>query len=70
MVIGGAAAITKGKADEMEVETEAAVPAAGISGKDVLATEEFWGDLKGFLVQRLKDEKEGERVWSLFKGAV
>lgn len=70
MVIGGAAAITKGKADEMEVEVEAAVPAAGISGKEVLETEEFWGDLKGFLVQRLKDEKEGERLWSLFKSTV
>jgi hypothetical protein len=72
MVIGGAAAIVKGndRTEEMEVDTEAPAPAAGISGKEILATSEFWSDLRGFLVQRLKDEKEGERVWGLFKGAV
>jgi len=39
-------------------------------GRSVLATEEFWVDLKGFLVQRLKDESEGERIWAVFKDAV
>lgn len=54
----------------MQVDHEPAAPAAGISGKDVLATDEFWADLQAFLVQRLKDEKEGERVWKAFRGSV
>lgn len=64
MVIGGAAAIKKGVE-----ETE---PMEGVMGQggEVLKTEEFWSDLKGFLVQRLKDENEGERVWGVFKAAV
>jgi hypothetical protein len=41
----------------------------GPSGKEVLATEEFWSDLKGFLTQRLKDEAEGERVLGVFRKA-
>jgi ubiquitin-like protein 4 len=43
--------------------------AQGPSGKEVLATEEFWDDLRGFLVQRLKDEDEGERLASVFRKA-
>lgn len=64
MVIGGAAAIKK---DAEETE-----PMEGVmgNGDEVLKTDAFWSDLKGFLVQRLKDEKEGERVWGVFKAAV
>jgi len=40
------------------------------SGVQELATEEFWDDLKGFLVQRLRDEDEGERVMGLFRSAI
>ena len=65
MVIGGAAAIKKGVGEE---ETEPVV-AVGESGRELLQGEEFWGDLKGFLVQRLRDEGEGERVWDVFRGA-
>lgn len=37
------------------------VPVAqGKSGSDVLETEEFWEDLKGFLVQRSRDERVAE----------
>jgi ubiquitin-like protein 4 len=68
MVIGGAAAVKKGSGVE---ETE---PMEGVirKGEEVLKTEEFWSDLKGFLVQRLNDEGEGEgeRVWGVFKAAV
>jgi len=60
------------KADE-EVEPKV-LGAAGEgkigAGKEVLRTEEFWGDLKGFLVQRLKDEAEGERVAGVFRKAL
>ncbi|KAH8820577.1 cell-cycle control medial ring component-domain-containing protein [Xylogone sp. PMI_703] len=60
MVIGGAAAV---------VVKDEAPTAQGSSGASELATDEFWGDLKGYLVQRLRDEKEGERVFGVFKTA-
>ncbi|KAG8630651.1 hypothetical protein KVT40_002270 [Elsinoe batatas] len=41
----------------------------GVVGRE-LSGEAFWGDLRDFLVQRLKDEKEGERLVGLFRGAV
>jgi hypothetical protein len=66
MVIGGAAAIEKKDypADKMEVEV-------GIGhGDEILKTEEFWTDLRGFLVQRLKDEAEGDRLVKVFRNAV
>jgi len=43
--------------------------AQGASGVEVLRTEAFWEDLKGFLVQRLRDEGEGERLAGVFKQA-
>ncbi|TVY41838.1 hypothetical protein LOCC1_G007287 [Lachnellula occidentalis] len=64
MVIGGAAAIKKG------VEETEPIEGAMGNGDEVLKTDEFWSDLKGFLIQRLKDENEGERVWGVFKDAV
>ncbi|TKA62921.1 hypothetical protein B0A49_06749 [Cryomyces minteri] len=42
----------------------------GASGGAALQSEAFWEDLKGFLVQRLRDEAEGERVVGLFRKAV
>ncbi|KAJ4987439.1 hypothetical protein SVAN01_07039 [Stagonosporopsis vannaccii] len=43
--------------------------AVGPSGKDVVATDEFWGDLKNFVLQRIKDEQEGERLVGVFRKA-
>jgi ubiquitin-like protein 4 len=63
MVIGGASAVGKREGEEVE-------PVVVGNGKEVLKSEEFWGDLKGFLVARLKDEAEGERIWGVFKKAV
>ncbi|KUJ09068.1 uncharacterized protein LY89DRAFT_598710 [Mollisia scopiformis] len=67
MVMGGVAVLKK--ADE---EVEPKVVGEGVigAGAEVLKTEEFWGDLKGFLVQRLKDESEGERVVGVFRKAL
>merc|ERR1712225_13341 len=65
MVIGGAAALKRSESEEVEPK----VAHMG-EGKEVLKSEEFWVDLKGFLTQRLKDEGEGERVWGVFKKAV
>lgn len=51
-------------------ETSAGTASAGtMSGKDIVATEEFWGDLKTFILQRTKDEQEGERLVGVFKTA-
>lgn len=67
MVIGGAAAVKK---VEEEIIPEVGSVAQGESGKAVLAKEEFWSDLKGFLIQRLRDEKEGDRVYGVFRKAL
>lgn len=66
MVIGGAASLAK---KDEEVEPKVAESRIG-GGAEVLKTEEFWGDLRGFLVQRLKDEGEGERVVGVFRRAL
>lgn len=41
--------------------------AQGPSGEAVLATDGFWQDLKGYLVQRLRDEEKAENLWRKFK---
>ncbi|CAL3966866.1 hypothetical protein PZA11_003339 [Diplocarpon coronariae] len=65
MVIGGAAALKRSGSEEVEPKVQQPMG----SGNEVLDTPEFWADLKGFLMQRLKDEKEGERIWGVFKDA-
>lgn len=62
-----------GAPDSEEVAAQAEVENAphqddGVS--DVLKSEEFWDDLKGFLSQRLRDEGEGERLAKVFRGSV
>lgn len=66
MVMGGAASVKKVETPEKEV---VAPVAQGPSGLESLAGEEFWGDLKGFLVQRLRDEEQGNKVYEVFKKA-
>lgn len=53
---------------EVEMGEAPAAPAPSEAG-EVLRTEEFWADLKGFLVGRLKDEGEGERLAAVFREA-
>lgn len=55
---------------ESKEEAAAAGPVAqGLSGPAVLETEEFWEDLKGYLQQRIRDEKTAEEVVGKFRGA-
>ncbi|KAI2783067.1 cell-cycle control medial ring component-domain-containing protein [Daldinia loculata] len=61
MVMGGAAAI---KTTPAQAEV-----AQGQSGNDVLGTKEFWDDLKGFLLQRIRDEKTAEELTNTFQSA-
>jgi len=64
MVMGGAASVVAKDANM----TDAPV-AQGASGKELLETEEFWDDLKAFLTQRLRDEKEAENLFATFRNA-
>lgn len=68
MVLGGAAALpaAAGKTDEKEKHKHVA---QGLSGRDVLQTEEFWTDLGGFLQQRIRDETAAEELVGVFRGA-
>jgi ubiquitin-like protein 4 len=54
---------------EAEKGLGAGPAAQGPSGKEVVASSEFWEDLKGFVVQRIRDEQEGQRLVSVFKAA-
>jgi len=72
---GGGAAVTTPPVEipqpvlpEKEEKVGVGAVAQGPSGAEELRTEEFWGDLRGFLVQRLRDEGEGERWAGVFRG--
>lgn len=77
MVIGGAASVgsaspastpAAGATGEAAADAAATVgsPAQGPSGEAVLQTDEFWTDLRGFLLQRLRDEKIAEELFGKF----
>lgn len=72
MVLGGAAAAVAAAvpaaspAVKAELPVEGANPAQGTSGEAVLATDEFWTDLRGFLLQRIRDEKITEDLFGKF----
>ncbi|KAF2854277.1 hypothetical protein T440DRAFT_442915 [Plenodomus tracheiphilus IPT5] len=59
----------KGLAGAATGSTSSGPAAAGPSGKEVVATEEFWSDLNNFVLQRTKDEVESERLLGIFKKA-
>ena len=60
--------IQKGAEDTEMKDVEAPV-AQGPSGGEVLGSDEFWGDLKGWLLQRLRDEGKAGEVFEKFKGS-
>ncbi|KAH8178054.1 get5 carboxyl domain-containing protein [Sarocladium implicatum] len=62
MVIGGAAAIPPPE----EATKESVGETEDVSS---LETEAFWSDLRGFLMQRLKDEKQADDLSRLFKSS-
>lgn len=55
--------------EKAELEAEKAAPAQTETAKDILKTEEFWSDLKGFLAQRLRSQDEGEALVGVFREA-
>jgi len=65
MVIGGAETAAK-KEDKTGV-TNAKVVSDEASEPQVLDTEEFWADLKGYLLQRLRNEQQAEKAFAIFR---
>lgn len=62
-----AAATTPEAAEEGSAAVDTAAPVAqGPSGEAVLETDAFWTDLRGFLLQRLRDEKITEELFGRF----
>lgn len=43
------------------------MPHAGESASEMLKSDDFWKDLQNFIVQRLRDESEGERLVAIFR---
>jgi len=60
--------IQKGAEDTEMKDVEAPV-AQGPSGGEVLGSDQFWGDLKGWLLQRIRDEGKAGEVFEKFKGS-
>ncbi|CAI6333686.1 unnamed protein product [Periconia digitata] len=81
MVMGGATATGASSASSPVTSPPAVAPseadkglggapvAQGPSGKEVVAGDEFWADLRGFVLQRIRDEKEGDRLMGVFREA-
>lgn len=67
MVMGGAAAAAAtAAATRPDVQTDVA---QGLSGRDVLQTEQFWSDLNGFLSQRIRDDHLATELTTTFQQA-
>lgn len=66
MVLGGAAAAVPPAPKTEDVTADAASTAQGTSGEAVLQTDAFWTDLRGFLSQRIRDEKITEELFGKF----
>lgn len=57
------------ESEKAQAEAEEKPEAQTSSTEDILKSEEFWADLKGFLAQRLRDEGEGEKLALVFREA-
>ena len=61
---------SRGKeAEDTEMKDVEAPVVQGPSGNEVLNGEEFWSDLKGWLLQRIRDEEKAGEVFDKFKGS-
>ncbi|KAL8712735.1 MAG: hypothetical protein Q9220_002943 [cf. Caloplaca sp. 1 TL-2023] len=70
MVMGGGAA-KKDEVGDVKMSEggggEVQPAAQGASGEEVMGSSAFWDDLKGWLMQRVRDEEVAGEVWGLFK---
>ncbi|KAK5109453.1 hypothetical protein LTR62_007013 [Meristemomyces frigidus] len=55
--------------EKAQAEAEMKPEAQQNTVQGMLASEEFWSDLQGFLAQRLRDEFEGQKLAKLFREA-
>jgi hypothetical protein len=70
VVSKGAAAAAVGKSEGATAEKPAPAVAQGVqAGAEVVRTDVFWDDLKGFLEQRVRDGPEAGRLVGLFRKA-
>ncbi|KAL8365811.1 hypothetical protein RB595_004539 [Gaeumannomyces hyphopodioides] len=69
MVLGGGAAAAKAEEEADQASPSAAPTAQGVSGAEAVQSEEFWVDLRGFLLQRVRDEKYVDELSSTFRKA-
>lgn len=71
MVMAGAgpAAAASPAVEKDKMDVDAAPVAQGPSGEELLKGDEFWSDLKGFLMQRIRDEGESDKLVKVFRGA-
>ena len=67
MLIGGATAVSHQERDSKSAEQGKGPVAQGPSGDKVLQSDEFWEDLKGFLVQRVRNEGKAVEAWEVFR---
>ena len=55
--------------DDVDMRDAEISVAHGASGDDVLRSEEFWSDLKAWLLQRIQDEGRAGNVFDTFKAS-
>jgi len=65
MVMGGAGAMAKTGQPAAAGAADSST-AQGPSGREVVESEAFWNDLRGFLLQRVRDEKQVDELFSTF----
>ena len=69
MIMGGVPAKAAETGNTQEGNTEEAPVAQRDSGFTVMQSEEFWDDLKGFLLQRVRDEDVASKAAQIFHTA-
>jgi len=69
MVMGGAATLAAAEAAKNVASSSGSDVAQGPSGDEVLETAAFWDDLRGFLLQRIRDEKAAADLADTFQAA-
>ena len=74
MVLGGVSAAgeenrreSEDKEEKTDVAMEDAPVAQGSSGVEVLEGKEFWDDLRGFLLQRVRDQDVAQKAAKMFE---
>ena len=57
------------KSEDTPMQDVEAPVEQGLSGDEVLGAEDFWNDLRSFLLQRIGDERKAGEVFDAFRGS-